>query len=161
MGSVGHPARALTMVFSYRVSQMNSTFTIGVKDLKREIVAGYSVKCSSIRHTHKVTRLIEVAQDIPPDFPVHHAQERLDYDYADIGGQQYLLPYRGELIMEGEEVFSKNLLDSSTTRSTAPIRQLLTIFPRIYRFRVELQEAPAVKGQVDCKDPKKQGRCRV
>jgi hypothetical protein len=45
------------------------------------------------------------------DFPVRHAQERLDYDYADIGGHQYLLPYRGELMMEGEEAFSKNLLD--------------------------------------------------
>ncbi len=143
----------LTMVFSFRVAQPNSTFSIGVKDLKREIVAGYSGEVFVDKETHKVTRLFEMAQDIPADFPIRHAQERLDYDYADVGGKPYLLPYRGELIMEGEEVFSKNLLDflhykkySADSAITYDIPSDLSVPD------ANLQEKPATK--VDCKDPK-------
>jgi hypothetical protein len=141
----------LTMVFSYRVSQPNSTFTIQVKDLKREIVAGYSGEVFIDKETHKVTRLLEVAQDIPPDFPVHHAQERLDYDYADIGGQQYLLPYRGELLMEGEEIFSKNLLDFLHYKKYSADSAITYDIPKDLSIPdANLQEKPAI----DCKDPK-------
>jgi hypothetical protein len=103
-----------------------------------------------------VTRLLTVAQDIPLDFPVRHAQERLDYDYADVGGRQFLLPYRGEVLMEGTEVFSKNLLDflhykkySADSEITYDIPKDLSAIPDD-----KLQETPAVKSTVDCKDPK-------
>jgi hypothetical protein len=146
----------ITMVFSFRVAQQNSTFSISVKDLKQEVVAGYSGEVFVDKETHQVTRLLEVAQDIPLDFPVRHAQERLDYDYADIGGHPYLLPYRGELVMEGTEVFSKNLLDflhykkySADSEITYDIPADLGPIPDS-----KLQETPAVKAPVDCKDPK-------
>ena len=145
----------LTMVFSYRVSQQNSTFSISVKDLKREIVAGYSGEVFIDKETRKVTRLLEVAQDIPSDFPVHHAQERLDYDYADIGGQQYLLPYRGELLMEGEELFSKNLLDFLHYKKYSADSAITYDIPKDLSIPdANLQETPAGKPAIDCKDPK-------
>ena len=145
----------LTMVFSYRVAQTNSTFTIGVKDLKREIVAGYSGEVFIDKETRKVTRLLEVAQDIPADFPIHHAQERLDYDYADIGGHQYLLPYRGELRMEGEEIFSKNLLDFLHYKKYSADSAITYDIPKDLSVPdASLQETPASKAPVDCKDPK-------
>ena len=59
----------LTMVFSYRVAQPNSTFSIEVKDLKRSIIAGYSGEVFVDKETHQVTRLLEVAEDIPGRFP--------------------------------------------------------------------------------------------
>jgi len=143
-----------TMVFGYHVARANSSFTIGVKDLKLEIVTAYSGEVFVDKETHQVTRLVQVAEDIPVDFPVRHAQERLDYDYADIGGHPYLLPYRGELQMEGEEVYSKNLLDylhykkySADSAITYDIPKDLGPIPDS-----SLQETPAVKG--DCKDPK-------
>jgi hypothetical protein len=145
----------LTMVFSFRVAQPNSTFSIAVKDIKREIVAGYSGEVFVDKATRKVTRLLEVAQDIPVDFPVRHAQERLDYDYADIGGQQYLLPYRGELIMEGEEVFSKNLLDFLHYKKYSADSAITYDIPKDLSIPdANLQETPANKRQIDCKDPK-------
>jgi hypothetical protein len=145
----------LTMVFSFRVAQPNSTFSIVVKDIKREIVAGYSGEVFVDKATRKVTRLLEVAQDIPVDFPVRHAQERLDYDYADIGGQQYLLPYRGELIMEGEEVFSKNLLDFLHYKKYSADSAITYDIPKDLSIPdANLQETPANKRQIDCKDPK-------
>jgi hypothetical protein len=144
----------LTMVFSFRVAQANSTFSIGVKDIKREIVAGYSGEVFVDKETHKVTRLLQVAQDIPVDFPVRHAQERLDYDYADIGGHQYLLPYRGELLMEGEEVFSKNLLDFLHYKKYSADSEITYDIPKDLSIPdASLQETPAGR-PVDCKDPK-------
>jgi hypothetical protein len=138
------------------VAQANSTFSIGVKDLKQEIITAYSGEVFVDKETHQVTRMIQVAEDIPLDFPVRHAQERLDYDYADIGGHPYLLPYRGELRMEGGEVFSKNLLDflhykkySADSEITYDIPKDLGPIPD-----ANLQETPAVKTPVDCKDPK-------
>jgi hypothetical protein len=100
-----------TLVFSFHVSQARSNYSIGVKDMKLEIVTAYSGELFVDNDTHQVTRLLTVAEGIPPDFPVRHAQTRLDYDYADIGGQPYLLPYRGEVQMDGGDVLSKNLLD--------------------------------------------------
>ena len=154
----------LTMVFSYRVTQPNSTFTIGVKDIKREIVVGYSGEVFVDKETHKVTGLIQVAEAIPPDFPVRHAQERLDYDYSDIGGHQYLLPYRGELIMEGEEVFSKNLLDFLHYKKYSADSEITYDIPKDLSVPdSSLQETPATKSQIDCKDPKNRdaAECRT
>jgi hypothetical protein len=145
----------LTMVFSFRVAQPNSTFTIEVKDIKREIVVAYSGEIFVDKGTRKVTRLLQVAQNIPPDFPVRHAQERLDYDYADIGGHQYLLPYRGELIMEGEEAFSKNLLDFLHYKKYSADSEITYDIPKDLSLpESTLQETPAGKSPVDCKDPK-------
>jgi hypothetical protein len=145
----------LTMVFSFRVAQPNSTFTIGVKDIKREIVAAYSGEVFVDKETRKVTRLLQVAENIPPDFPVRHAQERLDYDYADIGGHLYLLPYRGELIMEGEEAFSKNLLDFLHYKKYSADSEITYDIPKDLSLpESTLQETPAGKAPVDCKDPK-------
>ena len=145
----------LTMVFSFRVAQPNSSFSIVVKDLKKEIVAGYSGEVFVDKETHKVTRLLEVAQDIPVDFPIRHAQERLDYDYADIGGHQYLLPYRGELVMEAEEVFSKNLLDFLHYKKYSADSEITYDIPKDLAIPdANLQETPAGKAPVDCKDPK-------
>jgi hypothetical protein len=48
------------------------------------------------------------AQDIPPDFPVQQAGTTLDYDYAEIGGQQYILPLRAVVRMRSSKFLSKN-----------------------------------------------------
>lgn len=154
----------LTMVFGYRVAQPNSTFSIGVKDIKREIVTGYHGEVFVDKGTHKVTRLVQIADGIPPDFPVHHAQERLDYDYADIGGHQYLLPYRGELVMEGDEVFSKNLLDFLHYKKYSADSEITYDIPKDLSVpESSLQETPVTKQQLDCKDPKNResAECRT
>jgi hypothetical protein len=149
----------LTLVFSFRVAQPNSTFSIGVKDLQREIIAGYSGELFVDKETHKVMRLFEVAQDIPVDFPVRHAQERLDYDYADVGGKQYLLPYNGEMLMEGEEVFSKNKLDFLHYKKYSADSAITYDMPSDLSVPdSSLQEKPAT--QVDCKDPKNKGNAQ-
>jgi hypothetical protein len=145
-----------TLVFSFHVMQSNSNFSIGVPDLKLEIVTAYSGEIFVDQETHQVTRLLEVAEDVPLDFPVRHAQRRLDYDYADIGGHPFLLPYRGEVQMETSDLLSKNLLDflhykkySADSEITYDIPKDLSAIPD-----EKMQEQPAVKPAIDCKDPK-------
>jgi len=145
-----------TLVFSFHVDQSHSNNSIGVPDLKLEIVTAYSGEVFVDEETHQVTRLLEVSEDIPPDFPVRHAQERLDYDYADIGGHPYLLPYRGEVQLESTDVLTKNLLDflhykkySADSEITYDIPKDMSAIPDD-----KLKETPAVKSPLDCKDPK-------
>jgi hypothetical protein len=145
-----------TLVFSFHVDRSHSTNSIGVPDLKLEIVTAYSGEVFIDNETHQVTRLLEVSEDIPLDFPVRHAQVRLDYDYSDIGGHPYLLPYRGEVQLEGTDVFTKNLLDflhykkySADSEITYDIPKDLSAIPDD-----KMQETPAVKSPVDCRNPK-------
>jgi hypothetical protein len=142
----------LTLVFSYHVSQPHSNYSIGVKDLKLEIVTAYSGEVFIDSQTHQVTRLLTVAEDIPLDFPVRHAQTRLDYDYADIGGQPYLLPFRGEVQMDGGDVFSKNLLDFLHYKKYTVGSEISYDIPKDLSAIPDekMQETPAV----NCKDPK-------
>jgi len=144
----------LTMVFSFRVMQQNSNFSIAVKDLKQEIIAGYTGEVFVDKDTHQVTRLFEVAENIPLDFPIRHAQERLDYDYADIGGHQFLLPYRGEVQMEGPDVLSKNLLDFLHYKKYSADSEITYDIPKDIGVSAIPDEKMQEKPVVDCKDPK-------
>ena len=80
-----------------------------------------------------------------------------DVDIAEAKVQVAVLhrPYRGELIMEGEEALSKNLLDylhykkySADSEITYDIPKDLSPIPDVSL------RTPAVKARVDCKDPK-------
>ena len=146
-----------TVVFSYKVDRAHSRYSIGVatapKAPKQEIITAYAGEVFVDSDSHQVTRLFVQATDIPPDFPLRHVQERLDYDYADIGGHPYLLPYRGEVQMEGEEILSKNLNDYLHYKKYSADSAITYDIPKDLNVPDEkLEEKPAVK--LDCKDPK-------
>jgi hypothetical protein len=98
-----------TMVFSYYVSLTHSQYRIGVSDRKIERITAYSGEVFvDAEPPHAVTRLKTSAVEIPPDFPIQKADTVLDYAYADIGGQQFLLPYNEEMQLDSGEALSKN-----------------------------------------------------
>jgi hypothetical protein len=98
-----------TMVFSYYVSLAHSQYRIGVSDRKIERVTAYSGEVFvDAEPPHAVTRLKTSAVEIPSDFPIQKADTVLDYAYADIGGQQFLLPYNEEMLLDSGEALSKN-----------------------------------------------------
>ena len=49
------------------------------------------------RETHMVTRLHFECEGIPSDFPIRSVTLDQDYDFADVGGQQFLLPLRSDV----------------------------------------------------------------
>jgi len=46
--------------------------------------------------------------DLPPGFPVKQASDQLDYDYQDVGGQQFLLPLKNKVLISGGDVLTRN-----------------------------------------------------
>jgi hypothetical protein len=46
--------------------------------------------------------------EIPPDFGLQEAGTRLDYDYIDVGGQDFLLPLKGRVAMRSGKLLSRN-----------------------------------------------------
>jgi hypothetical protein len=148
----------LTMVFSYHVSESRSQYKIGVSDRKIERITAYSGEVYvDAEPPHAVTRMKTSAQEIPPDFPIRKADTVLDYAYADIGGQQFLLPYNEEVRLDSEGQLSRNKnsfqhyrkyeVGSSINYSDLPAELSVP--------DANLKEtAPVRPGAVDCKDPR-------
>jgi hypothetical protein len=92
----------LTMVFSYHVSRERSQYQIGTGENKVERITAYSGEVFvDAQPPHAVTRLTSKAEEIPVDFPVQRAETILDYKYVDLSGESFLLPYNGEVLMDG------------------------------------------------------------
>jgi hypothetical protein len=94
-------------VFAYRVLQSRSKWHVSY-ERRLDIVPGYSGLVYVDRDTHAVMRISLEAQDIPASFPVQQAGTVLDYDYAEIGGTQYILPLRAVVRMRASKFLSKN-----------------------------------------------------
>ena len=148
----------LTMVFSYHVSLARSQYRIGVAKGKIERTTAYSGEVYvDAEPPHAVTKLKSNAEDIPPDFPIQRAVTVLDYQYADIGGQKYLLPYNEEVQLDGPDSLAKNSNTFEYYRKyevgsaiSYDIPADLSAVPD-----ASLKEtAPAKPAAVDCKDPK-------
>jgi hypothetical protein len=82
-------------VFNYRIRQPR--YGIRDEESNQEIHVGYHGLVYADRDTKNVMRITLICDDIPADFPIHDVSLRLDYDFTDISGQQFLLPYHSEL----------------------------------------------------------------
>lgn len=142
----------LNMVFSFRVTQERSQYSIEVKDLKQQIIAAYSGEVFVDNEDRTVTRLVTRAEDIPPDFPVRRAESLLDYDYADVGGFKFLLPSRGEVQMDGREYLSDNINEYRFYRKYEVGSSISFDLPA--DLDTSKPADKETKPAIDCKDPK-------
>ncbi|MBI1355115.1 MAG: hypothetical protein GC160_12270 [Acidobacteria bacterium] len=100
-------------VFSFRVTRSGSrwrlTYGDGPNDpARQEIVTAYGGLIYVDKETERTLRIAMEAQDIPPSFPIHRATTRLDYDYIDINGSEFLLPLKAEVRMRAGREISRN-----------------------------------------------------
>ncbi|HEY4365555.1 MAG TPA: hypothetical protein VGN17_31630 [Bryobacteraceae bacterium] len=84
-------------VFSFRVPQRYSKYSIYHQDSNRTIVAGYHGLIYADRDTKMVMRVRLDCDSIPADFPVQQVSEVLDYDFVKIAGQQFVLPLKVDM----------------------------------------------------------------
>lgn len=84
-------------VYSFRVPQRYSQYTILSVDTGRQIVAGYHGLIYADRDTKQVIRIKLDADAIPKDFPIQSVSLDLHYDFANIAGQEYILPLKADL----------------------------------------------------------------
>lgn len=94
------------MEFGYRVSQSRSQYHLVVE--KSNIITAYHGIVAVDPTTHAVMRVSVIADNIPPDFPVRHAEDILDYDYQEISGQTFLLPLKATITANLGDYLSRN-----------------------------------------------------
>lgn len=94
-------------VFFYRVRQSRSRWHV-MYEHKQEIVPGYTGLVYVDRDSHAVMRITLDAENIPPSFPIQQAGSVLDYDHAEISGQQFILPLRAVVRLRVARNLSKN-----------------------------------------------------
>jgi hypothetical protein len=82
-------------VFAYRITQPR--YLIRHEESKQEIHVGYHGLVYADRETKNVMRITLECDGIPADFPIQSVSLQLDYDFQDISGQLFLLPYHFEL----------------------------------------------------------------
>jgi hypothetical protein len=63
------------------------------------------------RKTNRVLRIWAAADSIPWDFPVQETSTMLDYDFAEISGQKFILPLRADVRIASTQMHTRNVLE--------------------------------------------------
>jgi hypothetical protein len=96
-------------VFSYTVEQPRSKWTVEYEKQDR-ITPGYHGLIYVDSENGMVARITLEADGVPPSFPIQQVSSTLDYDSAEIGEQQYVLPLRAVMRMrEGRALFKNEV----------------------------------------------------
>lgn len=117
-----HLRKRLTRVYAYSTRREYSHYKIGVGDdaLGRiTITAGRRGFVYGDDETHMVVRITGEAENIPVNFPVISQASVLDYDFADVGGQKFLVPLREDVRMKTRQIQFKNMLEFRDYRKFA------------------------------------------
>ena len=96
--------------YLYRVDVSHSRFMLDFLSptgLTQDIV-GYHGTLELDRETGNVLSLTYIADAIPKTCPVSSATTTVTYDFADVGGKQYLLPASSETEMRSRELWTRN-----------------------------------------------------
>ncbi len=102
----GHPVRA----FRYEIDAAKSEFELRFPVTSWSKVVGHHGLVYVERETGHVLRVVQIAY-VPKDAPLLGSTESMDYDYADIGGTQYLLPLKAEMLLTAAGVQFRNEID--------------------------------------------------
>ncbi len=94
-------------VFQFRVPRHRSRWTLSVEDT-RDIITAYKGLVYIDKETERVLRVYEKAEDIPSSFPIQSAESRLDYDYTEISGTEYLLPLKARMRLRQGRLLARN-----------------------------------------------------
>jgi hypothetical protein len=84
-------------VFSYRVQQSRSRYSIYHEGSQRTIIAGYHGLIYADPKTNMVMRITLECEEIPADFPVQDVKQDLNYDVTKIADQEFVLPLKVEM----------------------------------------------------------------
>ena len=95
-------------VFSFRVRQPNSKYSIYHQASGRTVIAGYRGLIYADAKTFMVMRIKMEAENLPVDFAIQDVSLDLNYDYQTISSQQFWLPLKSELRSREGKYLVKN-----------------------------------------------------
>ena len=97
--------------YLYRVDVSHSRFMLDFltpSGLTQDIV-GYHGTVEVDRETGNVLSMTYMADSIPKTCPISLSNTKVTYDFADVGGKEYLLPASSETEMRSRELWTRNL----------------------------------------------------
>ena len=95
-------------VFHFQVPRLRSRWSLNYQPTREVIITGYQGLVYVDKEDERVLRIAMSSYDIPADFPIQEARTRLDYDYTDISGRQFLLPLKAQVRMRQEKKLIRN-----------------------------------------------------
>lgn len=144
----GHPV----YVFNVEVPRSRSSWSLtshgAAEGLpERTIRTAYRGLVYIDKQVERVLRIVMEAQGIPRDFPMQQARSRLDYDFIDIGGSDFLLPLKAQVFMRGGKMLSRNevefrLYRKFTVEATISFEEIEDIEPLPAEDPVEEADTP-------------------
>jgi hypothetical protein len=105
-------------VFSYVVDVAHSRYNLrtAVARVGHEAIVGYHGVLEVDVETGEALHFTYVADHIPKEMALQSTSTTVDYDFADIGGRDYLLPMRSETQMYTSESSVKNKMEFTLYR---------------------------------------------
>jgi hypothetical protein len=94
-------------VFTYKVAQEKSGYTLQPSDVPGNIVVAYHGSVYIDPATGDILRLTRIA-DPPADFPIREASTTLDYGPTTVDGRPYLLPIRAQVGLNTTTLETRN-----------------------------------------------------
>ncbi|MBS1873135.1 MAG: hypothetical protein JSU00_07960 [Acidobacteria bacterium] len=96
-------------VFSYRVEQSRSQYSIYSEEVKQRIIAAYHGLIYVDKETSAVMKITLSADEIPSGFPVREVNLSLDYDHVSISDHEFILPLKAVLTSrQGAKYLNRN-----------------------------------------------------
>jgi hypothetical protein len=104
----------LCHVYAYFVDQPHSKWTLDY-DRRQQTTPGYNGLIFVDKESSAILR-ITIDPQPPADFPMQNIHQVLDYNYADISGQKFLLPLVSEVTMRADGVGTRNEIEFRSYR---------------------------------------------
>ena len=95
-------------VFHFQVPRLRSRWSLNYQPTREVIITGYQGLVYVDKEDERVLRIAMSSYDIPADFPIQEARTRLDYDYTEISGREFLLPLKAQVRMRQEKKLIRN-----------------------------------------------------
>jgi hypothetical protein len=129
-----------THVFSFRVLQRNSEYSIYDANSGRSMIGGYHGFIYADAETRMVMR-IRMDVDGLENFPIQRVSLDLNYDFVDISGRQYVLPLKAEIHSGSFRYASRNEVEFRRYRRFSADAKILFDLPEEIP-REQLEEQP-------------------
>ena len=100
-------------VYSYVVQVAHSNYLMvsGIPGDNQQAIVGFHGELEIDRESGAVLHFTYQADRIPLRLGLDYALTMVDYDYADVGGRNYLLPARSETEMRGPQLSVRNEIE--------------------------------------------------
>jgi hypothetical protein len=104
----------LCHVYTYAIDQPHARRTVDYNH-QEQTTPGYHGSVFVQKGSNVILR-VTVEPDMPPGFPIQEVRETIDYKFADISGQQYLLPMAADVLMRHDRMANKNEIEFRSYR---------------------------------------------